>query len=287
MINRNIKLKKIGQILFYVLFIFSPATLLAMERFNNDILIFLVLIYVCYLKSNTIKFILISLISLAKFYPLITSVAFFFRGINKKNLLFFAIFVSTILFIFFIDRNNLEKVFLNASQYTPSYKLAFGIQHFANFPSLNIKFSFVHLLMFSLFLMTILFLLSFLILSKDNFLSRFSFENYNERMFFTGAIVCIATYLLQNNFIYREIFIFLTIPFVFKTTNQSFFAKLLFSILILKFLLYPATFYYSMTHNLETLNIIKSIIDNFIMSMMLAILVRILLKTFKGNQIFR
>ena len=192
-----------------------------------------------------------------------------------------------ILFIFFIDRNNLEKVFLNASQYTPSYKLAFGIQHFANFPSLNIKFSFVHLLMFSLILMTILFLLSFLILSKDNFLSRFSFENYNERMFFTGVIVCIATYLLQNNFIYREIFIFLTIPFVFKTTNQSLFAKLLFLILILKFLLYPATFYYSMSHNLETLNIIKSIIDNFIMSMMLAILVGILLKTFKGNQIFR
>ena len=50
--------KKIGQILFCFLFIFSPATLLALERFNNDILIFLVLIYVCYLKSNTIKFIL-------------------------------------------------------------------------------------------------------------------------------------------------------------------------------------------------------------------------------------
>ena len=283
----HINFKKFGQILFYVLFVFSPATLLAMERFNNDILIFLVLIYVCYLKSNTIKFILISLISLAKFYPLITSVAFFFRGINKKNLLFFAIFVSTILFIFFIDRNNLEKVFLNASQYTPSYKLAFGIQHFANFPSLNIKFSFVHLLMFSLFLMTVLFLLSFLILRNDNFLSRFSFENYNERMFFTGAIVCIATYLLQNNFIYREIFIFLTIPFVFKTTNQSFFAKLLFLILILKFLLYPATFYYSMSHNIEILNIIKSIIDNLIISMMLATLVVILLKILKSRQILR
>ena len=141
--------------------------------------------------------------------------------------------------------------------------------------------------MFSLFLMTVLFLLSFLILRNDNFLSRFSFENYNERMFFTGAIVCIATYLLQNNFIYREIFIFLTIPFLFKTTNQSFFAKLLFLILILKFLLYPATFYYSMTHNLETLNIIKSIIDNLIMSMMLATLVVILLKILKSRQILR
>ena len=279
--------KKIGQILFCFLFIFSPATLLALERFNNDILIFLVLIYVCYLKSNTIKFILISLISLAKFYPFITSVAFFFKGINKKNLLFFMTFVSIILFIFFVDRNNLEKVFLNAGQYTPSYKLTFGIQHFANFPSLNIKFSFVHLLMFSLFLMTVLFLLSFLILKNDNFLSRFSFENYDERMFFIGTIVCVTTYLLQNNFIYREIFIFLTLPFLFKTSTKSIYAKILISVLTVKFLLFPTTFYYSMSYNAETLNIIKSIIDNLIMSMMLAILVGILLKTFKGNQIFR
>ena len=279
--------KKIGQILFCFLFIFSPATLLAMERFNNDILIFLILIYVCYLKSNTIKFILISLISLAKFYPFITSVAFFFKGINKKNLLFFITFVSIILFIFFVDRNNLEKVFLNAGQYTPSYKLTFGIQHFANFPSLNIKFSFVHLLMFSLFLMTVLFLLSFLILKNDNFLSRFSFENYDERMFFIGVIVCVTTYLLQNNFIYREIFIFLTLPFLFKTSTKSIYAKILISVLTVKFLLFPTTFYYSMSYNAETLNIIKSIIDNLIMSMMLAILVGILLKTFKGNQIFR
>ena len=176
-------------------------------------------------------------------------------------------------FIAILSKKNSAKIFLSIL--------------FLYFFSLNIKFSFVHLLMFSFFLMTVLFLLSFLILSTDNFLSRFSFENYNERMFFIGAIVCIGTYLLQNNFIYREIFIFLTLPFLFKTTDQSLFAKLLLLILILKFLLYPATFYYSMVRNLETLNIIKSIIDNFIMSMMLAILVGILLRTFKGNQIFR
>ena len=141
--------------------------------------------------------------------------------------------------------------------------------------------------MFSLFLMTVLFLLSFLILKNDNFLSRFSFENYDERMFFIGVIVCVTTYLLQNNFIYREIFIFLTLPFLFKTSTRSIYAKILISVLTVKFLLFPATFYYSMSYNAETLNIIKSIIDNLIMSMMLAILVGILLKTFKGNQIFR
>ena len=54
--------------------------------------------------------------------------------------------------------------------------------------------------MFSLFLMIVLYLLSFLILRNDNFLSRFSFENYDERMFFIGVIVCVTTYLLQNKF---------------------------------------------------------------------------------------
>ena len=77
--------KKFEQLLIYFLFIFSPATLLAIERFNNDILIFLILIFLCYLRSNLLKFILISIISSAKFYPIITFVAFFSGELIKKT----------------------------------------------------------------------------------------------------------------------------------------------------------------------------------------------------------
>ena len=62
--------------------------------------------------------------------------------------------------------------------------------------------------MFSLLLMSVLFLLCYVILKKDRFIREFDFENYDDRLFFIGIIVCVFTYLLLNNFIYREIFIF-------------------------------------------------------------------------------
>ena len=51
---------------------------------------------------------------------------------------------------------------------------------------------------------------------------------------------------------------------------QSNFSKFLVFILFFKFLLYPSTFYYSMVLDQENFNIIKSFLDNFIISMMLA-----------------
>ena len=282
----HINFKKIEQAVIYILFIFSPATLLAIERFNIDILIFLTLILICYLRSNVFKLIFILIISLGKFYPAIISIAFFFKGFNKKNILYFIVFAILISLIFFLDRDNLAKVFSNFGQSKASYKLAFGIMHFANFPSLNSKFPFEHLLIFSASLMSIIYFVSYLILKRDKFLSNFNFEIYSDKLFFIGGAVCAFTYLLFSNYIYREIFIFLTLPFLFKMINQSNFSKFFILVLAIKLALSPFTFYYSFSLNSETLNIIKSLLDNLIISMMLASLVSILfikLKEFKIN----
>ena len=114
----------------------------------------------------------------------------------------------------------------------------------------------------------------------------FNFEIYSDKLFFIGGAVCAFTYLLFSNYIYREIFIFLTLPFLFKMINQSNFSKFFILVLAIKLALSPFTFYYSFSLNSETLNIIKSLLDNLIISMMLASLVSILfikLKEFKIN----
>ena len=272
----HINFKKIEQVLIYVLFIFSPATLLAVERFNIDILIFLILLLICYLRSNLFKSILIVMISLAKFYPVITSIVFLFKGINKKNLSYLFMTVAFVTLIFFFDSNNLTKVFSNISQATANYQLAFGIMHFSNFPILNTKFPVEHLLIFSVSLMSIIFFFSYLILKKDEFLKDFNFEIYSDRLFFIGNSVCVFTYLLLSNFIYREIFIFLAFPFLFKMINQSIFSKFFVLAIFVKLILSPFTFYYSFSLDNETLNIVKSLLDNLIISLMLASLVSIL-----------
>ncbi len=272
----HINFKKIEQVLIYILFIFSPATLLAVERFNIDVLIFLILLLICYLRSNLFKSILIVMISLAKFYPVITSIVFLFKGISKKNLSYLFMTVAFVTLIFFFDSNNLTKVFSNISQATANYQLAFGIMHFSNFPILNTKFPVEHLLIFSVSLMSIIFFLSYLILKKDEFLKDFNFEIYSDKLFFIGSSVCIFTYLLLSNFIYREIFIFLAFPFLFKMINQSIFSKFFVLAIFVKLILSPFTFYYSFSLDNETLNIIKSLLDNLIISLMLASTVSIL-----------
>ena len=272
----HINFKKIEQVLIYILFIFSPATLLAVERFNIDILIFLILLLICYLRSSLFKSILIVMISLAKFYPVITSIVFLFKGINKKNLSYLFMTVTFVTLIFFFDSNNLTKVFSNISQATANYQLAFGIMHFSNFPILNTKFPVEHLLIFSVSLMSIIFFLSYLILKKDEFLKDFNFEIYSDKLFFIGNSVCVFTYLLLSNFIYREIFIFLALPFLFKMINQSIFSKFFVLAIFVKLILSPFTFYYSFSLDNETLNIIKSLLDNLIISLMLASTVSIL-----------
>ena len=67
----HINFYKIEQVIIYILFIFSSATLLAIERFNFDVIIFLTLLLICYLRSNILKLFLITVITLAKFYPII------------------------------------------------------------------------------------------------------------------------------------------------------------------------------------------------------------------------
>ena len=153
----HINFYKIEQVIIYILFIFSSATLLAIERFNFDVIIFLTLLLICYLRSNILKLILITVITLAKFYPIIISISLFFKGFSKKNILYFIAFLSLVSLIFFLDRDNLAKVFSNVSQMEADHHLAFGIMHFANFPSLNDQFPFEHLLIFSISLMSIVY----------------------------------------------------------------------------------------------------------------------------------
>ena len=281
----HINFYKIEQVIIYILFIFSSATLLAIERFNFDVIIFLTLLLICYLRSNILKLILITVITLAKFYPIIISISLFFKGFSKKNILYFIAFLSLVSLIFFLDRDNLAKVFSNVSQMKADHHLAFGIMHFANFPSLNDQFPFEHLLIFSISLMSIVYFFSYLVLKKDKFLSNFNFEIYSDRLFFIGGVVCVSTYLLLSNYIYREIFIFLTLPYLLKTINQSHFAKITILLIVTKLVLSPFTFYYIYSLNNDTLNIIKSLLDNLIMSIILASLVNVFFTRLKKLKI--
>ena len=287
-INFHFDFNKNKQIIYYLLFVFSPSTLLAIERFNSDILIFLILVLICYLRSNFLKLVLLISLSIAKFYPLIASIVLLFKGINKKNIIYFFSFFLIVFTILFIDIENIIKIFQNRNQFTASYKLSFGLSHFSSFPNLYQKFSIEQLYILSTFIFSVSFLLSYAISKLDKIYDYFTFNNISDRVYVVGSSICIFTYLIFSNYIYREIFIFFILPFLFKTNNKSNFSKIILFLILLKYLIYPFTYHLSFFYNNDSLNIVKSLLDNLIVSFMLGSLINILLnksKLLKTNEI--
>ena len=280
-INFHFDFNKKKQIIYYLLFVFSPSTLLAIERFNNDILIFLILVLICYLKSNFLKLILLISLSVTKFYPMIASIVLLFKGINKKNIIYFFSFFLIVFSIFFMDLENIIKIFQNKKQFTASYKLSFGLSHFPSLPIFNQKFSIEQLYILSTFIFSVSFLLSYVISKIDKVYDYFTFSKNSDRLYFIGSSICISTYLIFSNYIYREIFIFFALPFLFNTNNKSNFSKIMLFLILLKYLIYPLTYHLSFFYNNDLLNIVKSLLDNLIVSFMLGSLINILFNKFK------
>ena len=77
-----IKPKNFFEYFLLILIIFAPSTLLAIERGNHDILIFLFILLMVYFNSSTLNFLILTLTSLARYYPLALMVNFF---IEKKR----------------------------------------------------------------------------------------------------------------------------------------------------------------------------------------------------------
>jgi len=66
--------------LLIIFIIFSPQTLLLISRMNNDMLIFILIYFIVLKNNNYINVIVVSYISLTKYYPIISSVIFFLNN---------------------------------------------------------------------------------------------------------------------------------------------------------------------------------------------------------------
>ena len=90
--------------------------------------------------------------------------------------------------------------------------------------------------------------------------------------------------LLNNNFLINTNNLD-NAAFYLKTINQSHFAKFTILLIVIKLVLSPFTFYYIFSLNDDTLNIIKSLLDNLIMSIILASLVNVFFTRLKKLKI--
>ena len=199
---------------YVVLLFFSTSSLLAIERGNTDMIIFIIVILLCYSKNYLLSFFLYLTASLLKIYPLLT--IFLLIKITK----FLMCALATLGIIFFFNINYLDLYISNTSSSNLS-GIVYGVQGLINgVPKLierlnltifeNINF------LFLLYIIIIFLLIFSFFIGMNLKISRNKKELFiEEKLFLSGSAIYVGTYLTMSSFDYRLIFLFLTLPYLF------------------------------------------------------------------------
>ena len=207
--------------LIIFLFLLSPSTLLLLERFNIDIFIFIVIILISYFRSNVVSYLLIMLVSMAKFYPIVLSIFFIIRNNNNlKRILFFLTTVISFLIFVFYEREAIVKIINNQPQFTAYITTNFSIFAIKNFVDKYYNLNW-YIILFFFLLSNIIFTVYFIKKYEKNFFNSEKIDEYKEILFILGVFILIFTYYIFSNFYYREIYIFCLIPLLLKKIRSD------------------------------------------------------------------
>jgi len=244
-----------NKIEYFCLFCITLSTpvILAIERANMDVAIFLLLILIAKNKNNLINHIVLVLTTLLKFYPISMAIIFLFKNNFKTMIINALIFLIIVFLIFFFQWESLTKILNNSSQfsgskifmgiYTFSFKGAFDF--FYNFEIIinNKNYNFIKYLFLSLTIFLPLIITYYKnfrkVFNNDSISNLFLKNDSNNRMYILSTILILFCYFSFTNFIYREIFLIGLIPWLLQNRKlaENKFINFYFYILAFKFLI--------------------------------------------------
>jgi|TARA_B100000780_G_scaffold154825_1_gene108274 hypothetical protein len=246
-------------------FIISPPVLLAIERANIDIIIFLSAVIISKNKNLLFNHIIVILTTITKFYPICLAIVFIFKKNIKKIITNLIIVFLFILIIMFFQFDSIIKIFDNQKQFSGYgygvYNFSFiGTIKFIN--SLKIIFSnkdytwikYVYLCFVCIMPLILLSIFNFKKIYNISLKGEFFHENtFENKLYIISSTIILLCYLSFSNFIYREIFFLGLIPLLLKgekySNNKKFFS-FYYYILSFKFLLTTLLIYISRNDNI-------------------------------------
>ena len=210
----------------------SPAVLLAVERCNNDLIIFFLLFLVVKFALSEKKLYLLAghlllyVIIALKYYPVAFSVIFLFRK-QKLYRKFIHISSPIIFFLLWICYcwNNLQIQKNTIPE--PGYVSSFGFFPFnsliSHITGLKIEVSFLLLVVFTTFIAYLIF--KFLTNNTNEKLVITSPNRYSLALCLGGCSILLFCYFVKTSFDYRMIFLFCSLPFIlnYKFQFQNYF----------------------------------------------------------------
>jgi len=262
------KIISINKKSYWILILFlSSGPLLAIERTNNDLIIF-ILLYWSAIYSNIVGMILSLLAISIEFWPAVAAISFIK---NKKK-----IFLFFIIILFFIyNYNNL----LTLGEPEIGEGLSFGSKFFSYLLSpLQLQFTkhyHINLILISLTFITLIREFKFFKLEfkkKPNELE--------ERLFLMGGVIYCVLFIIASNYDYKLIFLIFSIPYLRKIKNIFQKYLILISILISSNLLWIN----SLT-NLKISTIFNSVFKCIVFIILLNLLIRYFVDFYKNNSL--
>jgi hypothetical protein len=186
-----------------LLMCFSGATILAVERGNNDIMVF-VLLFLAASSNILISAIVMFAATSLKIYPLLALPAFLKNLRNAVGMAFVLLLAIAVLW------TELPTIYsatpINAVSSYGSVSILLALQKF------HINFS-------SIALTAILISVSLSILAIKKFREKLTISDATdreERLFLVGSCVFVGTFILASNWDYRLIFLLFCVPFLMR-----------------------------------------------------------------------
>ncbi|HYO05796.1 MAG TPA: glycosyltransferase 87 family protein [Phototrophicaceae bacterium] len=210
--------------LFYALILCSPSAMFAIERGNNDIIVFILLsLSLLIMKNKTaiwryFSYIIIMFAAILKLYPIFALIT----ALKEKKRNFTVIFISIFIAFGIYVVTNFESIILvskatpRATRYSYGGRVIFDVifRYFSSFYNSHIPryFNLIKFLLFSLTIALFL-LISYLLAKHTENLFQNNKLNINQiEAFRIGSSIYIGTFLIGNNWDYRLIFLLFTIP---------------------------------------------------------------------------
>lgn len=233
--------KRNKEYLILLIFFVSAPFLLIYERSNTDILIFIIIFSILYIKNLFINFFVILYLSLYKFFPFVAVINLFFFNKFKICFLLSLIILSSL----FLSEFSQLNYFLNSNTYNihpysifsffglPELFLSFlkndnlanllCIKIF-NYYNFEIDFQIFKLFFFKIisYLFYIIFVTTLLLINlkkikfilKNNNIDNNKLNYFLQNSFLISSSIIIFCYFLFPSFYYREVFIILLFPYL-------------------------------------------------------------------------
>ena len=272
-----IKPKNFFEYFLLILIIFAPSSLLAIERGNTDIVVFLFIVLIVYFNSSTLNFLILTLASLSKYYPLALMVNFF---IEKKRsiiqvIITLLLFMMTFGFFFYLTGESMELIQHKLKLISPTWGNQFSIRGLSLILKKLKDFDYSTVLIISYIFFIFASIVSFKIFQKSNFISKVNISFLEEKLFILGGNLSIAVYLISDNVHYREIFIILLLPLVIKLKDNFKIKifKYLFYFILFRYIFFIFSNYFIMFKKYFTFIYIKAFSDIVLISLFAAICV--------------